>query len=110
MAMIVLQIVPKPDVDAYRILRYKVTHEARTWSWGNKAKTRLRHKNVERGYIEVGSAAGVVVATMRPHEPEDLFFLVEKLVGRLVAWFRDDLVAVNIQFADDPPRTRRRRR
>jgi hypothetical protein len=107
--MILIQIVPKPGVDAYALLRHKVIHEARTWSWGNKRKTRLRHKNVEAGYIDVATAGGVVVARIHPSAPEELYFLVEKLIGRLVAWFHHDLAAINLQFgADAPPRKARR--
>jgi hypothetical protein len=108
--MIRLQIVPKPGTDAYLLLRSKVLHEARTWSWANKAKTRLRHNRIEGGYIEVGRAEGVVVARVQPREQEDSFFLVEKLVGRLVAWFHEDIAAINIQLGEDPPKKRRRPR
>ncbi len=82
-------------VDAYRLLRDKVTHEARTWSWKNKAKTRLIHKQNARGYIEVGSADGVVVAEIRPADDGDTYFFAEKFIGRLVAWFGADLAAIN---------------
>jgi hypothetical protein len=100
--MLVLQIVPRADVDAYRLLRDKVTYEARTWSWRNKVKTRLKHSQNPSGYIKVGSANGVVVAQVVPKNPTDQFFLAEKFIGRLIAWFADDLAAINLQFLDAP--------
>jgi hypothetical protein len=96
--MVSLQIVPRGGVDAYRLLRHKVTHEAKTWSWKNKAKTRLIHKQNPNGYIEVGSADGVVVAEIHPGDDDDTYFFAEKFIGRLVAWFRPDLAAINLQF------------
>ncbi|MGA7989898.1 MAG: hypothetical protein WCC53_00545 [Thermoanaerobaculia bacterium] len=107
--MIVIQIVPAHELDAYRLLRDKVTHEAKTWDFTNKAKTRLRHVNSE-GYIDVGNAKGVLVARVYPAAPKNQFFLVEKFVGRLVAWFSGQIVAVNMQFVPDPPEKRRRRK
>ena len=107
--MIVIQIVPADDLDAYRLLRSKVIHEAKTWDFSNKAKTRLVHIN-SGGYIDIGNAKGVVAARVYPKEPKDQFFLVEKFVGRLVAWFSGQLVALNMQFVPDPPAKKRRRR
>jgi hypothetical protein len=108
--MILIQIVPRPGVDAYRILRNKVTHEAKTWSWSNRAKTRLRHKKIDSGYIDVGNVGGVVVASIHPKDPAQIYFLVEKLIGRLIAWFQDDLAAINLQFSKDVAVAKRRRR
>lgn len=107
--MLNIQVIPNSGADAYRLLRDKVTHEARTWAWSNKAKTRLRHKNADGGYIEVGSADGVLVAQIRPRDSGQLFFLTEKFIGRLTAWFVKDLIAINIQFTPDAG-TRKRRR
>ncbi|MBI2073449.1 MAG: hypothetical protein HYW06_07815 [Gemmatimonadetes bacterium] len=107
--MIVMQVVPKDGkVDVYRLLRAKVLHEATTWSWGNKAKTRLRHVNSE-GYIDVRGADGVLVAHIYPSSPRDVFYLSEKFLGRLAAWFEEDLAAINVQFVPDPKRKKRRR-
>lgn len=106
--MLILQIVPRANIDAYKILRDKVTHEARTWSWRNKAKTRLQHSQNRSGYIEVASAEGVVVAEVVPASKADEFFLAEKFVGRLIAWFADDLAAINLQFLDTPRRKKGR--
>ncbi|TAK84791.1 MAG: hypothetical protein EPO20_13190 [Betaproteobacteria bacterium] len=106
--MIVLQIVPRAGTDAYKLLRDKVTHEARTWSWRNKAKTRLQHVQKRAGYIEVGSAEGVVVAQIVPAKESDQFFLAEKFIGRLIAWFADDLATINLQFLD-VPRTKKKK-
>jgi len=77
-----------------------VTHEARTWSWSNKAKTRLKHAQQSSGYIEVSSADGVLIAQICPGDG-DPYFLVEKFIGRLVAWFQIELAAINLQFLTD---------
>jgi len=111
--MLSLQVIPQSRLDAYRLIRDKVTHEVRTWSWKNKAKTRLIHKQNTRGYIEVGSADGVLVAEIHPDDEDDAYFFAEKFIGRLVAWFQFDLVAINIQFRGKPVRShtlRKRRR
>lgn len=108
--MLVLQAVPAPGQDAYRLLRARI-RTASTWAWSNKAKTRLKH--VQRptgGHIEVANANGVLVAHVLPKTSNDLFYLAEKFTGRLVAWFEADLVAINIQFLPDPPPKKRRRR
>ncbi len=95
--MVAIQVIPVTGVDAHKILRAKVSHEATTWYWANKSKTRLRHLN-SSGYIRVGTAHGVLVAQIVPRKPRDLFYLCEKFMGRLVAWFEDDLAAINVQF------------
>lgn len=108
--MIVMQVVPRDgNVDVYQLLRSKVIHEAATWYWGNKAKTRLRHVNSE-GHIDVRGADGVVIAHIYPSSPRDVFYLSEKLLGRLVAWFEENLSAINIQFVPDAKRRKRKRR
>ena len=99
--MISIQVVPGQGADAYKLLRDKVTHEANTWYWVNKAKSRLRHTQVKKGYIEVANADGVLVAQIYPKEAKDLFYLSEKFIGRLIGWFDDQLVAINIQFVPD---------
>jgi hypothetical protein len=109
--MIVMQVVPRDSkVDVYRLLRAKVLHEAATWYWGNKAKTRLRHLN-SKGYIDVRGADGVLVAHLYPKAPRDVFYLSEKFLGRLAAWFEEQLAAINVQFAPEalPARKKRRR-
>jgi hypothetical protein len=98
--MLSLQVVPRAGVDAYRLLRDKVAHGAQTWSWKNKAKTRLIHKRNGAGYIEVGNADGVVVAEIHATHETDTYFFAEKFIGRLVAWFLPDLAAINVQFHD----------
>jgi hypothetical protein len=50
--MILIQVIPKGKTDAYKLLKDKVSHEANTWLWANKAKTKLEHVNAN-GYIEV---------------------------------------------------------
>jgi len=108
--MIVMQVVPRDgNVDVYRLLRSKVLHEAATWYWGNKAKTRLRHVN-SKGYIDVRGADGVLVAHIHPSSPRDVFYLSEKFLGRLAAWFEEHLAAINVQFAPDVKRRKRRKR
>ena len=99
--MIIVQVFPTAGNDAYRLLRHKVTHEVHTWSWGNKAKTRLKHTGSKRGYIEVGSIHGVLVAQIRPNEPADTYRLTETFLGRLTAWFENELVAINMQFVPE---------
>ena len=105
-----MQVVPRDGtVDVYQLLRSKVIHEAATWYWGNKAKTRLRHIN-SQGHIDVRGADGVLVAHIYPSSPRDVFYLSEKFLGRLVAWFEESLAAINVQFAPDVNRRRRRTR
>src|SRR5262249_11575501 len=83
--MITVQVVPRYGLDVYKLLRDKVTHQAQTWSWKNKAKTRLVHRNDKSGYVEVDSVDGILIAQIRS-SIEKPYFLPEKLVGRLVAW------------------------
>ncbi len=84
-------------------------HEAATWYWANKAKTRLRHVQ-SAGHIDVANAGGVIVARVTPKERRDLFYLAEKFMGRLVAWFEHELVAINVQFVEEPPPRKRAKR
>jgi hypothetical protein len=71
----------------------------------------LKHSQTEHGYIEVGRAGSVAVAQVHPRRPADEFFLVEKLIGRITAWFADEIVAINIQFVpDDSPRKAKKQR
>jgi hypothetical protein len=107
--MIHIQVAPRDGADAYQLLRSKVLHDAATWYWANKAKTRLKHLQSE-GHIQVANAGGVVVARVVPKAPRDLFYLAEKFMGRLVAWFERDLSAINVQFSVLPPEKKKRRR
>ncbi|HEU5169022.1 MAG TPA: hypothetical protein VFU46_00720 [Gemmatimonadales bacterium] len=108
--MLVVQVVPVGQLDVFKLLRAKL-RGASTWSWANKAKTRLKHaQRPKGGHIEVGSADGVLVARIRPKTPNDLFYLAEKFTGRMVAWFAGELIAINMQFVSEPPAPRRRRR
>lgn len=110
--MIQIQVVPHHGVDAYALLRSKVLHEAATWDWANKKKTRLKHIQSD-GHIDVSHAGGVVIARVVPKAPRDIFYLAEKFMGRLVAWFGDELASINVLFLDEPersPRTRRTRK
>ena len=108
--MLTLQVVPHTGVDAFRLLRAKVIHEARTWSWKDKRKTRLVHKQNAAGYIEVGSADGVVIAEIHAKREADTYFFAEKFIGRLVAWFLPDLAAINMQFRDAGGQTATRKK
>lgn len=108
--MLVLQAVPAPGRDAYRLLRARI-REATTWEWGNKSKTRLRHvQRPKGGHISIANANGVLVAHVEPKTANDLFYLAEKFTGRLVAWFEQDLLAINIQFVPEPQPPKRKRR
>lgn len=108
--MLVLQVVPAPGRDAYRLLRSRIK-DAPTWNWSNKAKTRLAHvQRPKGGYLAVANANGVLVAHVHPKTPNDLFYLAEKFIGRLVAWFESDLLAINVQFVADAPAPKKKRR
>jgi len=107
--MIQIQVVPRTGVNAYALLRSKVIHEAATWDWANKKKSRLKHIQSD-GHIDVANAGGVVVAQVVPKTARDLFYLAEKFMGRLVAWFADDLAAINVQFLAEPAAKPRKRR
>ena len=108
--MLVLQAIPAPGRDAYRLLRTRIK-AASTWEWANKARTRLKHvQRPKGGHIRIASADGVLVAHIHPKTASDLFYLAEKFTGRLVAWFEADLVAINLQLLPDPPPPPRRRK
>ena len=85
--------------------------EARTWSWANKKKTRLRHaQRPKGGYIEVSRANGVLIAHIRPKTHSDLFYLAEKVHRPPAGVVRGTALAVNLQFVPEPPPRKRRRR
>ena len=105
---VVIQIIPRQGADAHKLLRQKVRYGAATWFWSNKGKTRLRHIN-STGHIDVDGADGILVARVFPKAPSDQYFLVEKFIGRVVAWFESELVAVNVQFVDALPKGPRSR-
>jgi len=108
--VLILQAVPRHDVDVFKLLRARI-RQASTWTWGNKARTRLKHVQLGRGgYIQIEGASGVLVAHVRPKAPNDLFYLAEKFTGRLIAWFEKDLLSINIQFVPEPEKPKRRRR
>ena len=67
--MLVLQAVPAGKLNAFKLLRARI-REASTWSWSNKARTRLKHvARPKGGHIEVSSAGGVLVAHIKPKTP-----------------------------------------
>lgn len=107
--MLVLQAVPQPGRDIYKLLRSRI-RAANTWDWGNKTRTRLKHvQRPNGGYIKIANADGVLVAHVHPKTPADLFYLAEKFTGRLIAWFQADLTAINVQFMEDPPQRKARK-
>lgn len=108
--MLVLQAIPARDANAYKLLRARI-REATTWNWANKKRTRLKHvQRPHGGHIEVSDAGGVLVAHIHPKTTNDLFYLAEKFTGRLVAWFEQDLVAINLQVFPDPVKPERRKK
>jgi hypothetical protein len=108
--MLVLQAVPVHGADMFKLLRARI-REASTWTWANKARTRLKHvQRLKGGYIHIESAGGVLVAHVQPKESGDLFYLAEKFTGRLIAWFEKDLLSINIQFIPEPEKPKRRPR
>jgi len=94
--MIEIEIHPKAGVNAYKLLRSKI-HEAATWKWGNRAKTRLRHVQSE-GWVDVKRVGRVVVARVVPKAKRDTFYLTEKLTGRLVAWFGNEVASIHVNL------------
>jgi hypothetical protein len=50
----------------------------------------------------------VVVAHIHPNEPSDAFFLLEKFIGRLTAWFSEEIVAINVQFISEEKRRKKK--
>jgi hypothetical protein len=110
--MLVLQAVPVRDVDVFKLLRARI-REASTWTWGNKARTRLKHiQRPQGGHITIQNAGGVLVAHIYPKTTADLFYLAEKFTGRLIAWFESDILSINIQLVPEPvakPKAKRRR-
>ncbi|MEA3246038.1 MAG: hypothetical protein U9Q74_07755 [Gemmatimonadota bacterium] len=108
--MLVLQAVPVSGADAYKLLRGRI-RTASTWVWGNKARTRLKHIQRPRGgHIRIADANGVLVAHVHPETPSDQFYLTEKFMGRLIAWFEKDLHSIDIQFIAEPEKPQRKRR
>ena len=50
-----------------------------------------------------------MTAVIVPSDESDLFFLTEKFVGRLVAWFSNELAAINVQFVSEPKKVAKRK-
>ncbi len=108
--MLVLQAIPNGDIDAYKALRARI-REANTWSWGNKAKTRLKHvARPAGGFVQISNANGVLVAHIHPKSPADLFYLLEKFTDGYREGKEGELLAINIQFVADPPPRRKKRK
>ena len=108
--MLVLQAVPVSGADAYKLLRGRI-RAASTWTWGNKKRTRLKHiQRPHGGYIRISDAGGVLVAHVHSTTTRDQFYLAEKCIGRLIAWFENDLMTINMQFVSAPVKPARRKR
>lgn len=108
--MLVLQAVPVSGADAYKLLRGRI-RAASTWTWGNKARTRLKHvQRPKGGHIRISDAGGVLVAHVHSTTPRDQFYLAEKFIGRLIAWFETDLLTINMQFVNEPVKPVRKKR
>lgn len=108
--MLVLQVTPVHGVNAYKMLRARI-REAATWNWANKARTRLKHvQRPKGGHIQIADAGGVLVAHIHPATPRDQFYLTEKFMGRLIAWFENDLQAITVQFVTEPAKPARKKR
>ncbi len=101
--MLVIQAVPGAGQDLYKLLRARI-RTANTWTWGNKARTRLKHvQRLKGGFVEIVGARGVLVARVHATGESDPFYLAEKFIGRLVAWFANDIASINMQFLPDVP-------
>jgi hypothetical protein len=104
--MLRVQVVAREGYDAHKLLRDKVHKEAQTFLWGDSAKTKLRHRNYKHLTMWVAGADGVVIGHL-PQGDRSEFFL-EKFVGRLTAWFPNELAALNIQFLEEPAPRRKK--
>ena len=108
--MIKLQVIPQTGQDVYKLLRDKVANEAKTWEWTNNAKTRLRRPNDSKaGYIDVSNANGVLVAEIFPGT-RDAWFFAERIIGRLAAWFPNEIVAINLQIQSTPQKPKSKKK
>lgn len=98
--MLRIQVVPRGDENIYRILRQKIDTEARTFKWSDKRKLSLKHS--QKGYpgrIRLGDAEGILVGETEGER------LLGAFVGRLAAWFPQEVAAINIQLlAEDAVR------
>lgn len=100
--MISLQIISNTGFNLYKNLRIKVTRDAQTFYWANRQKNKLCHTNqAQKNFIRIAGTTDVVIAHVNAVTEEASFYLVEKLMGRLVAWFEHDLIAINIQFISE---------
>jgi hypothetical protein len=60
--MLVLEAVPAPGRDAYKLLRTPISRGP-TWEWINNARTRIGHVQLPNGGdIALSNAGGVLVA------------------------------------------------
>jgi hypothetical protein len=91
--MLKIQVIPRSDANVYQILREKIDNEARTFIWADKKKLRLRHvQPAHAGQIRMRDADGILVADT--HEGDQI---AGAFIGRLTAWFPEEIVAINIQ-------------
>jgi hypothetical protein len=96
--MLTVQVIPTGEYKLYQLLREKIAHHATTFFWANGTKTRLKH-NAGNGYIDIGNHNGILLARIRPANRTE--FLIEKFVGRLVAWFPTEVAAINVQVVEE---------
>jgi len=107
--MLTVQVIPTVECKLYQLLKEKIAHHATTFFWANGTKTRLKH-NAGNGYIDIASDNGILLARIKPaHRTE---FLIEKFVGRLVAWFPTEVAAINVQVIEEngTPRKKNKRK
>jgi len=96
--MLTVQVIPTGDRKLYQLLREKIAHTATTFFWANGTKTRLKH-NAGNGYIDIGNRNGILLARIKPVNRTE--FLIEKFIGRLVAWFPSEVAAINVQVIEE---------
>jgi len=92
--MLRIQIVPRKDTNIYHLLRQKIDNEARTFVWADKKKLRLRHvMPAHGGLLRMRDADGVLVADTYKGDQ-----IAGPFIGRLAAWFPEEIAAINIQL------------
>jgi hypothetical protein len=96
--MLTVQVIPTGDCKLYPLFREKIAHHAATFFWANGTKTRLKH-NAGHGYIDIANHNGILLARIKPLDRSE--FLIEKFIGRLVAWFPSEVAAINVQVTEN---------
>jgi hypothetical protein len=96
--VLTVQVIPTGECKLYQLLREKIAHHATTFFWANGTKTRLKH-NAGNGYIDIANHNGILLARIKPLNRTE--FLIEKFIGRLVAWFPVEVAAINVQVVEE---------